>query len=80
MSMENEEKAKDVFAHALGIDRALVTDDLKYGSKEWDSIAHMVLISRLEEAFGVSIDTDEVIDLSGFAKAKEILSKKSITF
>ena len=75
--MKNHEK----LVQALSIDSALVTDDLKYqGIQEWDSISHMILISQLEEAFDVSIDTDDVIDMSSVAKAKEILAKHSITF
>lgn len=70
------EKLVVVFAEALNIDRSKVVDSLAYQSvPEWDSISHMVLISRLEEEFDISIETDDVIDLSSFAKAKEILKK-----
>jgi len=74
--MDNMEKLVVVFAEALNIDRSKVVDSLAYQSvPEWDSISHMVLISRLEEEFDISIETDDVIDLSSFAKAKEILKK-----
>lgn len=79
--MTNQEKLVQTFAEALSIDSALVTDELKYqGIQEWDSISHMILISQLEEAFEVSIDTDDVIDMSSVAKAKEILAKHNIQF
>jgi hypothetical protein len=35
----------------------------------------MVLISKLETDFNIVIDTEDVIDLSSVAKAKEILRK-----
>ena len=64
------------FSQALQIDINLVNDDLAYQSiPEWDSITHMLLISQLEEDFDVSIDTDDVIDLSTVKKAKGILLK-----
>ena len=36
----------------------------------------MTLISALEEEFKISIETDDIIDFSGYKKGKEILSKK----
>lgn len=79
--MENNQKLIHAFQEALGIESNLVKDNLTYqGIPEWDSISHMILISQLEEDFDVSFDTDEVIDLSSFAKAKEILTKHGVSF
>ncbi|MCX6290203.1 MAG: acyl carrier protein [Bacteroidetes bacterium] len=79
--MTNTEKLIATFSDALTLDASKVTDALTYQSiPEWDSISHMVLISRLEEAFDVSIDTDDVIDMSSVAKAKEILKKYNVSF
>ena len=77
--MNNIEKLKNSFSEALGIDISSVTESLEYQSiPEWDSISHMVLISQIESDFGISIETDDVIDLSSFAKSKEILGKFQI--
>ncbi len=74
-------KLKEAFANALAISADQVHDDLKYrGIPEWDSISHMVLISELEEEFDVEIETDDVIDMSSFQKAKEILIKYGVNF
>lgn len=79
--MENNSKLLQSFSQALNVEIEKVTDDLSYQSiPEWDSISHMVLISQLEDDFGVSIDTDDVIDLSSVSKAREIISKLGITF
>jgi acyl carrier protein len=40
----------------------------------------MILISELEDTFDVMLETDEIIDLSSVAKAKEILQKYNVTF
>ena len=77
----NNEKLQNAFCTALEIEATVVKDDLKYQSiPEWDSMSHMFLISELEEAFDIEIDTDDVIDLSSVAKAREILSKYDISF
>ncbi|MNR62464.1 hypothetical protein D3C85_1844960 [compost metagenome] len=56
-------------------------DSLAYNSiEQWDSIAHMTLIAAIDEGFDIMMDTDDVIDLSSYAKAKEILGKYGVAF
>lgn len=75
----SEEKLKAVFAQTLEIQVADVTDALAYGVAEtWDSIAHMALIAAIETAFDIMIETDDVIDMSSFAKAREIVRKYGV--
>lgn len=77
--MNNLEVYKKAFVESLTIEQDMVNDNLEYGSiPEWDSIAHMSLMSELEDKFQISIDTDDVIDFSGFQKGKEILKKYKI--
>ncbi len=70
------EKLKNAFTQALGIDENIVRDSLAYQSiPQWDSITHMILISEIESAFDISLETDDVIDMSSFEKAREIVKK-----
>lgn len=79
--MENNQKLIHAFKEALGIESNLIKNNLTYQSiPEWDSISHMILISQLEEDFNVSLETDDVIDLSSFEKAREILTKHGVSF
>lgn len=79
--MNNEQKLREIFAESLGIEISQVTDDLTYNSiPEWDSIAHMALISEIDDQFDTMLDTDDVLDMSTFAKAKEILTKYDVEF
>ncbi len=67
---------EEVFADALQIDVAQVTDELTYSSiPEWDSVAHMALIAAIEDRYSIMLDTNDIIDLSSVGKAKEILKK-----
>jgi acyl carrier protein len=71
---------EDVFSETLGIERARVVDGLEYNSiKEWDSVAHMALIAALEENYDIMLETEDVIDMSSVGRAREILSKYSVT-
>lgn len=69
----------EVFAESLMIDEAMVVDDLAYQSiKEWDSVAHMVLVTALEDNFGIMLDTDDIIGMSSVAKVREILARYEV--
>ena len=71
---------EEVFSQTLGIERARVVDGLEYNSiKEWDSVAHMALIAALEENYDIMLETEDVIDMSSVGRAREILSKYSVT-
>ncbi|PIM55162.1 acyl carrier protein [Roseateles chitinivorans] len=71
-----EEKLRSAFADALGTTPDLITDAISYSEfPNWDSVAHMALIAAIEEAFDIMIDAEDVIDMSSFAKAKQIVTK-----
>lgn len=79
--MSNNEKLQQAFATSLGIEQSSVKDDLSYnGISQWDSTAHMILIAELENEFNVMLDTDDIIDMSSVAKAREILAKYDVEF
>ncbi|OBY77882.1 acyl carrier protein [Paenibacillus sp. KS1] len=75
-----EQKLKTIFSETLNISIERIVDDLEYNSIiEWDSISHMALIAEIDDQFDIMMDTEDVIDLSSFAKAKEILRKYEIS-
>ena len=71
---------KDAFSEGLGMDKANITDRLAYGNPGWDSVAHMALVAAIERKFDIMLDTADVIDMSSFGKAKELLGKYGIAF
>ena len=72
----SEDRVIQAFSRVLGLPAERITDDLRYASiPEWDSIAHMSVVAALEDAHGVMIDMDDVIDMSSVGKAREILAK-----
>jgi acyl carrier protein len=78
---ENELKLRNAFVIGLNMTESEVDESLKYGaSKGWDSVAHMSLIASLDSAFGIMLDIDDVLDLSSYGKAREILTKHGVQF
>jgi acyl carrier protein len=77
--MTKLDQYKNSFIESLSIKIDQINKDLKYNSiPEWDSIGHMTLISSLEETFGITLETDDIIDFSSFEKGKQILKKYKI--
>ena len=71
-----ESELKTIFAEALGIDVGSVTDELAYQTiPQWDSISHMALVAAIEGGCDIMFETQDIVDLSSFAKAKEILAE-----
>lgn len=76
--MENT-KLEKAFVVGLELQAGQNVNELTYRSiPEWDSIGHMALIAELEEIFAVSLSTEQVLNLSSFEKAKEILQELGI--
>ena len=77
--MNNKAKYQDIFTKSLSIDSKKFNENLKYNEiQEWDSIGHMSLMSALEEDFGITMETDDIVDFSSYKKGIEILKKYKI--
>ena len=77
--MNNLEKYKKTFFESLSINASIFNENIKYNEvPEWDSIGHMTLMSGLEDAFKITIETDDIIDFSSYKKGKEILKKYKV--
>lgn len=80
MDMGNIEKLTKVFTETFGIS-ATQTIGLEYqGIEAWDSVGHMTLVAAIEDSFDIMLDTDDIIDMSSFEKAQEILKKYNVEF
>ncbi|WP_328605703.1 acyl carrier protein [Amycolatopsis sp. NBC_00345] len=67
-------KLRAVFVEALDLDGDVDVENLKYRDIEaWDSVGHMALIAAVEDEFDVEFDTDQVIDMSSFKVAVDMV-------
>ena len=79
--MSNINKLQETFASALNIPVEKVNDSLVYQQvPEWDSISHLMLISELEENFGVSISTEDIPEINSVGAAQTVLEKYNVSF
>ena len=77
--MSNKQKYQDIFVRSLSLEKNKFNENIKYNEvPEWDSIGHMTLMSGLEEGFGITMETDDVVDFSSYKKGIEILKKYKV--
>lgn len=46
--------------------------------KEWDSMAHMFFITKLEETYEVMLDGDEIAQMKTVGQIKDVLKKHAV--
>ena len=79
--MSSLEKLQAAFVSAIGVPAAEIFEELAYGQTSgWDSVAHMTLVNEIETGFDIMLDTNDVIGMSSFIKAREILGKYGVVF
>jgi acyl carrier protein len=80
MSSDTDRKLKEIVAKVLLIDESKITDVMSRKTvKEWDSMAHLMLVSELESAFGVTMDDDSIMEIQTVADIKKTIQKLGIT-
>jgi len=79
--MTPEEKLAAAFQAALLLPADTDLNHLTYHDiPQWDSMGHMQLVAQLEKSFDVMLETDDVLNMSSYQKAREILSRHGVEF
>ena len=77
--MGNIEKYNNAFVQVFGAKAEELNDN--YGKEtvdEWDSVHQLSLIAEFEEAFDIMLDPEDIMDMTSYAKGKELLKKYGV--
>lgn len=74
--MNNLEKYNKAFCESFELSENHLAGLQYQGTELWDSVGHMTLISSIEDAFDIMMETDDIIDFSSYEKGIEILKNK----
>lgn len=78
--MENLEKYNNAFVEVFGAKVEELNDDYSKDTVgEWDSVHQLTLISIFEEAFDIMFDPEDIMEMTSYAKGKELLAKYDVT-
>ena len=70
-------KVRAAFKSAFDIDPELVSIETSASDiPAWDSVSHLSLASELEQAFDVSLDVDELIEMENVREIVRIIQTK----
>lgn len=73
------DEIRGLFGEFMKIPADVDWSEVKYQETEgWDSLAHMALVGEIEDRFEIMLETDDVIDMSSFDIALEILKKYGV--
>ena len=79
--MTNAERYQDIFVKIFHVEKAELNESFTFKSvNQWDSLAHISLISELEEAFGILFETEDILHYGSYLNGMEILKKYGIEF
>ncbi len=74
--MTVEDRVFNAFKSALDVDDSVDKAALVYHEfPAWSSVGHMTLVAALEDEFDVMLETDDILAMSSYAKAVEIMSR-----
>jgi acyl carrier protein len=74
--MDLEARVLKVFKEVLEINSEVATSTLRYNeTPNWDSLAHITLISALESEFDIMLEPDDILAMSDYDKAVSIVRK-----
>lgn len=73
--MTNLEKYNQIFREVLGVEESALNESFTFKAvPQWDSVAHLSLVSELEDAFGVMFDAEDILHYGSYENGKKILA------
>ncbi len=77
--MTNLEKYNKIFVDVLGVSETALDENFTFkGVTQWDSVAHLSLISELEDTFDVMFESEDILHYGSYENGKKILEKMGI--
>lgn len=71
---------KNIFCRILALAPDFDETQIKRnGTKDWDSVGHLALVTALEDAFDIMLDTEDILALESFDQGISILEKYGIS-
>ncbi len=77
--MNNLEMYNQCFTQALEVSKARLDSTFTFrDTPEWDSVAHLNLITSLEDTFDIMFESEDILHFGSYENGKTILKKYGI--
>ena len=75
--METLEKIKKIIADVCGVDVSVVNESSSVGDfPSWDSMAHLTILSTIEEELNVDFEPEEMMDFESVSDIVKAVANK----
>ena len=73
------EKYNRVFVEIFGLKQNFLPENVtRNGIKDWDSIGHISLITKLEDEYDILFDTEDILKFNSYLTGIDILKKYGV--
>lgn len=77
--MTNREKYDRIFIDVLGTTREALGSEFTFkDTPQWDSVAHLTLISELEDAFDIMFEAYDILHYGSYENGIKLLQKYGV--
>lgn len=77
--MTDLERYNRIFMEVLGVKEEALNESLAFKAvPQWDSVAHLSLITALEDAFDIVFDPEDILHYGSYENGKMILRKMGV--
>ena len=78
--MTNLEKYNLVFMNVLGVTEDALNEQFTFKDvPQWDSVAHLSLVSELEDTFDIFFESEDILHYGSYENGKKILERYGIS-
>lgn len=78
--MDNLQKYKNVFINVFGVNESVLNENFTFKDVPcWDSVAHLSLISELEDTFDIMFESNDILHYGSYLNGIEILKRYGVT-
>lgn len=75
--MNNIEKLNSIFMEIFSVEKSKLNEEFSNTNVEgWDSIRHLSLTVHIEDAFDLMFDPEDILAITSYENAKNVLSSK----
>ena len=72
-------KYDEIFMEIFKVSKERLNSDFTFAATaNWDSLAHITLISRLEGEFNVFFETEDILTFGSYENGKKIMQKYGV--
>ena len=73
------DKYTEIFDELFKIGKEFNAQEIVRGEiKDWDSVGHISLVTKLEEAFDIMLDATDILQMNSYIKGIEILKEYGV--